>query len=156
MKVILLAKVDRLGKAGEIVEVAPGYGRNYLIPQGYAEALTKKGKKEVEVRRRQAEKWSEMELETAHELAARIENQSFDVKAKTGARGKLYGSITTIAVADAISKATGRKIDKRQISFPEPIKMLGGYNAEIKLHPEIKVIFQVNVIPAEGSKMERT
>ena len=153
MKVILLKNMDRLGNAGEIVEVTPGYGRNYLVPMGIAEVLTRKGQKQVEIRTRLAEKRAQMELDQAQELASKIEGSSFDVKAKVGARGKLYGSITTQAVADAVGNALDAKIDKRYVTILEPIRILGSYDVSLKLHPDIQVEFKVNVTAAEGSKM---
>ncbi len=154
MKVVLLKNIEHLGKAGDIADVAPGYGRNYLIPNGYAEILTKKGKKRVEIHKQIVAKQAERELEAAKLLAERIEGQSFEVRAKVGARGRLYGSITNQAVADAMSRSTGNKIDKRNISIAEPVRMLGGYNASIRLHPEVQVDFRINVTAAEGSKLE--
>ena len=153
MKVILLRNMERLGKAGDVVDVAPGYGRNYLIPQGHAEILTKKGKKQVVIHKQLVAKKAELDFEEAKALAGRIEGQSFEVKAKVGARGKLYGAITTQAVADSIGNATGTKIDKRNITLMEPVRMLGGYEVVIKLHPEVQVNFKINVTPAEGSKI---
>jgi len=154
MQVILLKNVAQLGKAGEVVDVTNGFGRNYLIPQGFAEILTQKGKKQVEIRKQLAEKWAARDLEHAHKLAEKIEGKSFDVKAKAGARGKLYGAVTTIAIAEALSSATGSKIDKRRISVPEAIRMLGSYEASIKIHPEVTSNFKVNVTPGEGSRMD--
>ena len=155
MQVILLKNVEQVGKAGEVVEVANGFGRNYLIPQGFAEILTQKGKKQVEIRKQLAEKWAARDLEHALKLAEKIEGQSFDLKAKTGVRGKLYGAVTTIAIAEALSSATGAKIDKRRISVPEAIRMLGSYEASIKIHPDVTANFKVNVTPGEGSRMEK-
>ena len=153
MKVILLAGIDRLGKAGDIVDVAPGYGRNYLLPRGYAEMLTKGAKKQVEVRKHLAAKRADLDMENAKELAKQIEDRSFDVKARVGARGKLYGSITTQAIADAINGVVGAKIEKRNITLLEQVKMLGGYPAALKLHPEVAVNFRINVVAAEGSRV---
>ena len=152
MKVILLKNIERLGKAGDIIDVAPGYGRNYLIPQGYADILTLKGKKQVDVRKKLVGKRAEREFLAAKELADRIEGHLFEVKARVGARGKLYGSITTQAVADSIQKSAGAKIDKRNLTLLEPVKMLGSYGATLKLHPEILVNLKINVTAAEGSK----
>ena len=153
MKVILLKDVARLGKAGEIADVTAGYGRNYLIPQGLAEVLTKKGQNQVVIKKRLAELSAEKDIEFAKELVAKIDGQSFDVKAKSGARGKLYGAVTTIAIAEAVSSATGAKIDKRLISLTESIRMLGSYDATIKFHPDVVANFRINVTPAEGSKI---
>ena len=152
MKVILLKNMERLGKAGDMVDVAPGYGRNYLIPQGYADILTLKGKKQVELNKKLVGKRADSEFLAAKELADRIEGNLFEVKARVGARGKLYGSITTQAVADSIQKSTGVKIDKRNLTLLEPVKMLGSYNASLKLHPDMLVNLRINVTAAVGSK----
>jgi len=154
MKVILLRNMERLGKAGEIVDVAPGYGRNFLFPNGYAEILTRKGQKQVDIRKMLVAKKAGLEFDAAKELAQHLEGQSFMVKAKVGARGKLYGAITTQAVADAINIATGAKVDKRNITLAEPVRMLGGYNATIRLHSDVQADFRINVIAAEGSKIQ--
>jgi large subunit ribosomal protein L9 len=154
MKVILLQNVDRLGKAGETVDVAAGYGRNFLIPRGYAEVLTKKGQKQIELKTRIAQKHAETEFEHAKALASKIEGQSFDVKQKAGARGKLYGAVTTIVIAEALALSAGTKIDKRNITIHEPIRMLGSYDISVKLHPDVNVDFKINVTAAEGSKIE--
>jgi large subunit ribosomal protein L9 len=153
MKVILLQNVERLGKAGDVVDVAPGYGRNYLVPQGLAEILTKKGMKQVEIHQQLVSKKAERDLEYSKELAQRIEGQSFEVKAKVGARGKLYGSITSHAIAESMTTAIGEKIDKRNITLTEPVRILGSYDAVLKLHPEVQVNFKINVTAAEGSKI---
>jgi len=153
MRVILLANIDRLGKAGDIVDVAPGYGRNYLLPRGYAEILTKGAKKQVEIRKHLATKRADLDLQGANELAKQIEDRSFDVRARVGARGKLYGAITTQAIAEAINSAMGAKVDKRNITLLEPVRMLGGYPASLKLHPDVAVNFRINVVAAEGSKL---
>ena len=153
MKVILLRNIDRLGKAGDIVDVAPGYGRNYLVPNGYAEILTTHGRKQVELHKKLVSKHADRELDTAKEFAGRVQGNLFEVKARVGARGKLYGSITTQAVADAIQKSTGVKVDKRNISLLEPVKMLGAYHATLRLHPEVEANLRINVTAAEGSRV---
>jgi len=147
MKVILLENVPNLGEAGDVVEVKSGYGHNYLLPRNMAQALTKKALAEIEDIKRVALRRAERELEIAKELAGKLEGHTVVLPGKTGARGaKLYGSITTQALAAAIGSHLGVEIDKRKISVPEPIKTLGLHKYHIKLHPEVEVEGQVEVV----------
>ncbi len=147
MKVILLENVPNLGEAGDVVEVKPGYCRNYLVPRGMAQLLTKKTLAEVEEIKRVAVRRAERDLTRAKELAERLEGHTMRLEGRVGARGaKLYGSITTQALARAIGEYLETEIDKRKVTIPEPIKTLGLHSYAIKLHPDVTVEGKVEVV----------
>ena len=123
MKVILLQRIPNLGEAGDVVEVKDGFGRNFLIPRGLAQHLSKKAVNEIEEIKRVALRRSERELDFANDIAKKLKDHTIQIKGRTGARGnKLYGSITTQQIANAILERLGVEIDKRKISLPEQIK----------------------------------
>ncbi|MCH3915195.1 MAG: 50S ribosomal protein L9 [Acidaminococcaceae bacterium] len=146
MKVILLQDVKKLGKKGEIIETAEGYGRNYLIPHGMAEEATtknlNKAKQSAEVAsHRAAQKHDEAVL-----LASQLEKVVVKMKAKVGVSGKMFGSITSKDVAEALVKQTGLEgVDRRKIELQEPVKGPGKFAAVAKLLPEITAKFYVKV-----------
>ncbi len=147
MKVVLIQNVPKLGDAGDVVEVKPGYGRNYLLPRGLAEALSKKALAEIEDIKRVAIRRAERELAEARSIASKLEGHIVRIEGKTGARGaKLYGSITSQALANAIAEHLGAEVDKRRISIPEPIKILGMHKYIIRLHTDVVVEGQVEVV----------
>jgi len=147
MKVVLIQNVPKLGDAGDVVDVKPGYGRNYLLPRGLAEALTKKALAEIEDIKRVAVRRAERELAEARSIASRLEGHIVRIEGKTGARGaKLYGSVTTQALANAIAQHLGTEVDKRRISIPEPIKILGMHKYIIRLHTDVVVEGQLEVV----------
>ena len=155
MKVILLEDIPNLGHAGDVVEVKPGYGRNYLLPRGMAQALTKKALAEVEELKRVAVQRAERELREAREMAQRLEGYVVRLSGKVGGRGaKLYGSVTTQTLAGALGEYLGREIDKRRITLPEPIKTLGLHSYIVRLHPEVEVEGRVEVVKAVEQEKE--
>ena len=133
MEVILLKNVDKLGYTNEVVTVKPGYGRNFLIPQGYAILATASAKKaHAEVMRQKSHKESKM-LAEAQELAAKLADVSVTIATKAGENGKIYGSINTIQLAEAL-KAAGHDIDRKSLKIKdEPIREVGTYEAEANL-----------------------
>jgi len=150
MKVLLLENVPKIGKAGDVVEVKPGYGRNYLVPKGLAQQLSRQALAEVEQFQKVAIRRAERELEHAREIASKLQGQIVRIYGKTGKRGeKLYGSITTQALATAMGEMTGKEIDKRKITIPEPIKSLGLHDYSIRLHHEVTVDGKVEVVKLE-------
>jgi large subunit ribosomal protein L9 len=151
MKIILLQNVPNLGVAGDVVEVKPGYGRNYLIPRKMGDTLSKKALAEVEEVKRVAVQRSQRDLAKAQELAKTIENHTVKLTGKVGTRGsKLYGSVTTQQIATAVSSFLGMEVDKRKISLEEPIRTLGLHNYTIKLHPDVEVKSRVEVVKPVG------
>ena len=142
MQVILRKQVDNLGNAGEIVEVKPGYGRNYLIPQGLAYEATDANKRRLEAERvRVAAKEAET-LGDAQKRAASLEGVSLTFHARAGQEGKLFGSITSADIAEKLAEQ-GITVERRQIELDEPIKSLGVTSVPVRLHsqvrPEVKV-----------------
>ena len=146
MEVILQQEVKHLGTKNELVQVRPGYARNFLIPQGLAVEATKGRRKEhAEIVKQRAHK-EEKVLKAAQKMAESLKSITVKVGAKAGEKGKIFGSVTTIQVADAIAKA-GFPIDRKNISLDneENIKTVGTYIANVKLHKDIavKVSFEV-------------
>ncbi|HSU17983.1 50S ribosomal protein L9 [Longimicrobium sp.] len=145
MQVILRQRIETLGDAGEIVDVKPGYGRNYLIPQGLAYEATDANKRRLEAERaRTAAKEAET-MQDAQKRAASIEGVSLTFNARAGQEGKLFGSITSADIAEKLAEQ-GITIDRRQIELDEPIKTLGVTSVPVRLHPQVRPEVKVWVI----------
>ena len=145
MQVILRDRLENLGEAGEIVDVKPGYARNYLIPKGLAYEATKENIRRHEAdRARSAAKDAEV-LTEARGRAAAIEAVSLTFHARAGQEGKLFGSITTSDIAEKLAEQ-GIQIDRRQIELDEPIKALGVTSVPVRLHAQVRPEFKVWVI----------
>ncbi|WP_350343647.1 50S ribosomal protein L9 [Proteinivorax tanatarense] len=144
MKVILLKDEKKLGKKGEIKEVSEGYARNFLIPRGLAKEANQSNLKELKETQKVKEKKAEKELKKAQQTAKKIENLKIEVAVKAGEGGRLFGSVTTKDIGNELSKK-GIKIDKRKVELNEPIKSLGTYNVDIKLHPKVSSTLQVKI-----------
>lgn len=145
MKLILKEDVEKLGDAGEVVEVKPGYGRNYLIPQGKAEIATPGALKQLQLIKEKAERRAELTIEKAQEMADRLETTSVTIPVTVGEDEKIHGSVTTQDIADALAERD-IEIDKRKISLDQDIKTLGEYTATINLISEIKTQIKVWVV----------
>lgn len=144
MKVLLKEDVKTLGVAGSMVSVAPGYARNYLIPKGLAiEASTKNIRRFEHEKNVILEKARKAKREV-EELASQLSGIKVTIEAQAGEEDKLFGSVTSMDIAEALSKQ-GIKIDKRKILIEEPIKRLGTYIVSIKLHPEMTISVSVEV-----------
>jgi large subunit ribosomal protein L9 len=148
MKVILQENIETLGSIGDIVKVAPGYARNYLIPKGFAVEATVRNAKALEHAKRQMEYKKNKVREQARNLADKIEALKLNLIHQAGEGDKLFGSVTNIELADNLSKQ-GLAIDRKKIMLPEPIKSLGEYDVPIKLHPEVTATLKVVVEKAE-------
>ena len=146
MKVILTQEVGNLGQPGDIVEVADGYGRNYLMPRGFAIAATKGAEKQVAVIRRAREVREVRDLGQAKEIAGSLQALSVTLPARAGDTGRLFGSVTPADVVDAVVKAGGPKLDKRRVFISEPIKQLGSHTVGVKLHPEVDAQITLQVV----------
>ena len=146
MEIILKKNVDKLGYANEIVNVKPGYGRNFLIPQGYAVLATASAKKaHEEVMRQKSHKEAKM-LAEAQELATKIASVSVSIATKAGENGKIFGSVNTVQLADALRKE-GYDIDRKSLKIKdEPIKEIGTYEAEANLYKGVKQSFKFEVV----------
>jgi len=145
MKVVLRKDVPTLGKAGDIKDVADGYARNFLVPRGLAAPATKTEVKNVEAHKAsQARFYSRMETEH-RALATQIEATAINVAARAGEGGRLYGSVTATDVADALSKALGRAIDKRDVEIDEHIRSVGDHTAKVHIAPQIDATLKFTV-----------
>jgi large subunit ribosomal protein L9 len=146
MEIILKKNVDKLGYKDDVVTVKAGYGRNFLIPQGYATLATESAKKaHAEVMKQKSHKESKVK-EEAEALAAKLEGLTVKVAAKVGESGKIFGSVTTIALADAL-KAEGVDIDRKSLKIEtEPVKEVGTYKASANLHKEVLKSFEFEVV----------
>jgi large subunit ribosomal protein L9 len=150
MEVILREHVDNLGNRGEIVKVADGYARNYLLPRKLALPATAGNKKHVERERRIVEAREADERGAAEAIKARIEAISITIGRRVGDTEQLYGSVTSGDIADFL-KAKGFEIDRRKLILPEPIKAIGDHTVPLKLHREVTVPLVVHVVK-EGSE----
>lgn len=148
MQVILREDVDKLGKIGDTVKVRDGYARNYLIPMKKAIEATPKNLRALEhAKKMVADRLRRLKKEAAT-LADNIKGLSVTIKAKAGEEGKLFGSVTSMDIAEAV-KARGLDIDKRKILLDEPIKRLGEYTVKVKLHPDVAADIAVTVVAEE-------
>ena len=146
MKLILTQEVTGLGAPGDVVEVKDGYGRNYLVPRGYAVAWTKGGEKQVAAIRNARAAREIRSLEEAQHVRAALESATVTVPAKAGANGRLFGAVTTADVAEAVAKVGGPKVDRRKVELSQPIKSLGEYTVLVRLHPEVQAKVPVSVV----------
>ncbi len=146
MEVILKKNVDKLGYANEVVTVKNGYGRNFLIPQGYGILATASAKKaHTEVMKQKAHKETKL-LAEAQEVAAKLEVLTVTIATKAGENGKIFGSVNTVQLSEALKKA-GFDIDRKSLKIKdEPIKEVGTFEAEANLHKGVKPVFKFEVI----------
>ena len=146
MKVILKSDVKDLGRIGEVVNVKDGFARNYLVPQGLAAEANTKNVKALEHETKKIQEMARKVKSGASGLAEQIAAAKVIIKAKAGEEDKLFGSVTSMDIADAL-KAEGIEIDKKKIHLDEPIKRLGEYTVTIKLHTEVSAQLNVQVVP---------
>jgi len=147
VQLVLSQDVSKLGRAGDVVDVAPGYARNYLLPQGLAVRTSPGVLKQVE-RRRAIEQQRLAELKAGAEVAKQaIEGKTISIAKQAGEKDAIFGTVTTQEVADAILAMTNQTVDRRSITLPE-VHQLGSYKAEIKLHPEVTAALNIEVVPA--------
>jgi len=145
MEVILKQDIKKLGEKDDIVTVKPGYGRNYLIPQGFAVLATPSAKKVIAENLKQAQFKQEKIKKDAEAIAAKLEGVKLTIGAKAGESGKIFGSVNTIQVADALKKQ-GFEVDRRRITFETEPKFIGEYIANLNLHKEVKVQVPFEVV----------
>jgi len=146
LKVILLQDVKTLGKKGDLVDVADGYARNFLFPKNMAVEATPGNLAKLEQEKKAKEKKLARQKMEAEELADKIKRCNLTLKVKAGAQGKLYGSINSKNIAEALKEQYGIDIDKRKIQLDEPIKAFGSYEVPVKLHPEVEAKLTVKVV----------
>jgi large subunit ribosomal protein L9 len=145
MKVILRADVDNLGRLGDIVAVRPGYGRNYLLPQGLASMASPGNLKVFEQERRKLQAMNDAVKAEAAALAAKIEAARVVIEVRVGDGDKLYGSVTSSQIG-TILEEQGVEVDRRKIQLEDGIRALGEYVLDVKLHPEVVAKLTVNVV----------
>jgi large subunit ribosomal protein L9 len=145
MKLILTAAVDNLGLAGDIVEVKDGYGRNFLVPRGYAIRWTKGGEKQIAGIKRSRDAREIRNLDHAQEVRTQLEGLDVALPVRAGNSGKLFGAVTAAEVATAIKKAGGPAVDKRAVEIAKPIKNVGAHTVGVKLHDAVTAHIQLSV-----------
>lgn len=144
MKVILLENMENLGLIGDVVKVAPGYARNYLIPQKFAMLANERNTKALEHTKRQLEYKKNKMLEQAKAFAAKIEGIVLTLVHQAGEEGKLFGAVTNMEIAEHL-KLQGIEIDRKKIVLADPIKHTGEYSVTIKIQPEVTATLKVVV-----------
>jgi len=145
MKVILRQDFESLGKIGEVVDVKDGYARNFLFPRGLAYAALKGNIRALDDEKKAVEKRSLQELKAAETLAAELETVSVTIPVQVGEEDKIFGTVTTQMIADAL-KEKGHDIDKRKVEIEEPIKALGIYGVNLKIHQNVNAKIKVWVV----------
>ena len=145
MKVILLKDIESLGSAGEVVEVKNGYGRNFLIPRNEALIASTANMAQFESRRKQQETLAERDRRAAEALAKKLEAESITAQVKVGEEDRLFGSVTAQHIAELLDEK-GYEIDRRAIHLEDPIRELGVYNVEVRLHPEVATAVKLWVV----------
>lgn len=146
MKVILKESIKNLGEKDDLVEVKDGYARNYLIPRGLAEEASEGNISRAKARRDAEEQRQEREKEEARKLSEKLNGKVLEIKAKTGSKGKLFGSITSMDIVEALKREYGTVFDRKKIVLEEPIKSVGETTVEIKLYPGVSTQIKVKVI----------
>jgi len=144
MKVLLKNDVPKIGKKGELLDVKEGYARNFLIPNGLAIEATGGTMKQYEEEKKAVERKKAKEKEDAQVLAAKIKSTTITLKHKAGEEGRLFGSITSTEIAEAL-KQKGFDIDKKQVVLDDPIRLVGSHNVTVKLHSEVTASLHVEV-----------
>ncbi|HEV3225642.1 MAG TPA: 50S ribosomal protein L9 [Acidimicrobiales bacterium] len=148
MKVILRADLSNAGKKGDIVDVSDGFARNYLVPKGFALRATEGNVAQAASMRRSRDVRDAKDRGAAEEVASALVPKVITVKAKAGAEGRLFGSVTTVDVATAVQEQTGIEIDRRKLHLDEPIKSLGTHLVPTRLHPDVEFAITVDVVTA--------
>ena len=149
MKIILTHEVSGLGTPGDVVEVKNGYGRNYLLPQGFAIQWSKGAEKQVTVIKRARSAREIRDLGQANEVKQQLSSLKVTLSARSGTGGRLFGSITPAEITDAVKAAGGPALDRRRLELSGQIKTTGTHTVQVKLHPEVTATFPVNVVAAK-------
>ncbi|MDD2211742.1 MAG: 50S ribosomal protein L9 [Clostridia bacterium] len=148
MNVILKKDLKGTGKKDELVNVAEGYARNFLFPRGLAVEATPSNLQDLERKKKSEDKKQERELQQARELGAQLKEVHLTIPVKTGEGGRLFGSVSNRDIGEALEKEKGLKIDKRKIEVEGTIKEIGTYPIAIKVHPQVVVTIQVQIVEA--------
>ena len=146
MKVVLREDVETLGRKGDLLEVADGYARNYLVPRGLAIVATKGVVQQATAMRRNRQQRDARDREGAQEVATKLSASPIEVKARAGEGGKLFGSITAADIVAAVAEQRGVELDRRKVTLAEPLKALGPAEVPVQLHPEVTVALVIEVV----------
>jgi large subunit ribosomal protein L9 len=149
MEVILREHIDNLGRRGDVVKVAEGYARNYLLPRKLALAVTEANKRQIERERKAAEARDAEEKVQADAVAQRLADTEVEIGRRVGENDTLYGSVTTADIAHAL-EGKGFSVEKRKIVLPEPLKALGEYSVPVKIHRDVTAQVKVKVVPQKS------
>lgn len=146
MQVILLNDVDKLGYKFDVVDVKPGYGRNYLIPQGKALMANSSNMKRLEEMKRRVERSESARLGEYQAMASKMADSKLKIGAKAGKEGKIFGSVTNIQIIQALKDQLGLEVERRKVVMPEDVKHIGDYEATLNLHPEVTASIKFEVV----------
>ncbi|RCV55436.1 50S ribosomal protein L9 [Marinitenerispora sediminis] len=146
MKLILTHEVNGLGAPGDVVEVKDGYGRNYLLPRGFAIRWTRGGQKQIDSIRRARAARDIRNLDDAKQIAGQLGGLKVKLVQRAGDTGRLFGSVTAADVAEAVKSSGGPQVDKRRIEIRNPIKSVGEHKVEVRLHPEVSATIALEVV----------
>jgi large subunit ribosomal protein L9 len=147
VKVVLRDDVENIGRKGDLIEVTDGYARNFLVPRGLAMKATKGVVQQAEAMRRNRKARDARDREAAQALADQLTGQRVELRARAGEGGRLFGSVTSSDVADAVRAQTGVELDRRKTQLAEPLKELGAVEVPVKLHADVEVTLTVDVVP---------
>nr|PZN44868.1 MAG: 50S ribosomal protein L9 [Actinomycetota bacterium] len=148
MKLILTNEVSGLGAPGDVVEVKDGYGRNYLLPRGYAIRWTRGAESQIAAIRKAREARAIRDLGAAQEVAEQLGRLQVKLAMRAGEGGRLFGSVTTKDIVEAVKAAGGPELDRRRIEIGNPIKSLGRHTVSVRLHPEVSANIEIEVVAA--------
>jgi len=146
VKVILRADVANVGHKGDVLDVSDGFARNYLVPKGFALKATDGALAQAEAMRRSRSVKEARDREGAEEIARRLTPVVIRIPARAGAEGRLFGSVTAADIAEAVMAQTGIELDRRRVHLEDPIKNLGSHEIAVRLHTEVEVRLQVEVV----------
>jgi large subunit ribosomal protein L9 len=145
MKLILTQEVGGLGAPGDVVDVAAGYGRNYLIPRGFAMQWTRGAEKQIDLIKRARAAREVRGLEDAQHIAAQLSGLRVRMRMRAGASGRLFGSVGSADIAAAVREAGGPELDRRRIEVRDPIKTIGSHQVRVRLHPEVSAPVDIEI-----------
>lgn len=146
MKLILTQEVTGLGAPGDVVDVAAGYGRNYLIPRGFAMPWTRGAEKQIELIKRARSAREVRGVEDAKVIAAELGELHVRMRRRAGSSGRLFGSVGPADIAAAVREAGGPILDRRRIEIRDPIKTLGSHQVQVRLHPEVSAWVEIDIV----------
>ena len=149
MKIILQRSVEKLGVPGDVVDVADGYARNFLIPRGLAQPASRGASRHAQKLRDAHDRRTTKALNEAQTLATRLQSSPLRISARAGEEGRLFGSITVADVAESVAKSLGLTVDRRHIHLEQPIRSVGTHEVSVHLHPEVNATLTVEVVPAK-------